>query len=183
MKLYFATAGTIAALLLAAGPAMAGAIGGGDPFELNFSYDGSGQVIACSGTCSFTGNDPATAIGGGGSLFALPQTVGTGAVLIDDALGSPDAELVFTATTMAYYSFNCDGNQADICSNTPPVATTFVGTTAAANGAFTYLGPYPTENQYNGQLDSSSAVPEPASSTLLAAALIGFGAARRRRRS
>lgn len=28
MKLYFATAGTIAALLLAAGPAMAGAIGG-----------------------------------------------------------------------------------------------------------------------------------------------------------
>jgi hypothetical protein len=184
MKLHFAGAGTIAALLLAAGPATAvpipGDAGSGDPFILTFDESGDGDITACAGICSFTGPFMGTAIAGGGVSYALPQAVEIGPVEIDDPNGVVSDELVFGPDSMAFYSLDCIGKLADTCGFLPEPGA--VVATEAADGSFVYLagGAFPTGNAYHGQSD---AVPEPASFTVLGTAVIGLGAVRRRRRS
>jgi hypothetical protein len=190
MKLELLTGGALCALLLGMAPAVAGpsAGGGGDPFELTFNATGGGTLNACTGTCSFgPGPDNGTAVsnvgglGGNGFDYKLPQSVVTGCcVSVDNSSGALKGLLDFTDATDLVYIVS--GNLVAY----PDVITV----TAAANGTFTYLGPYPATNQYNGTLPS--AVPAPligkgpagvAALTLLGAALVASGGVGRRRRS
>lgn len=173
MKLQFLVQAGIAALLLGAAPAMAD-IGGGDPFEITFSPNGTATINACSGTCAFTGADNGTPVtnvgglGGNGYDFALPQPVVSGCCIdVFNSSNVLEGVLDFVDETDLDY----------IVSGSLSSYTDAVSMTANADGTFTYLGPYPSTNQYNGTLPAVSGVPEPSSLTLLGVVLAGLAAA------
>lgn len=150
--------------------------GDGDPFELTFGPTGIATLDACTGPCTFgLGPDNGVAVsnvgglGGNGFSFALPEDVGTGIAEVLNSSLVEVAVLDFISPTVLDYIVS-----GAISNYTSPFTAI-----AGPNGSFTLLGPYPTDNQYNGTAPSSS-VPEPMTLTLLGVALTGLFFTRRR---
>lgn len=140
------------------------------------SFNEYGNCTGCAGAT--TGADPTGSGLASVLIYTLPNNVGGGDVAIAGFEGGISDGLRFTNNLMIFYSFDCGGAPADICSGGVPVwfNASFVGATERADETFTYIA---GDNTYNAS--SASAVPEPATLALLGAGLVGLVTARRRR--
>jgi hypothetical protein len=172
---------------------------GSDPFRLTFDEFGNGffQIVQPNGSLGPAVNDPGTVVGGF-LQYMLPEPVVLGDVAItstepngvisepcNNASDCSDGlRFVQTGSTffMQYFSDPTTPNPADtgFPSN---FSFSFKGATETGpedvQETFLYT---PGGNSYSGVSDGRLAVPEPASIALFGTALIGFGAALRRRR-
>jgi hypothetical protein len=183
MKSTLLSSVAVVALLAASMPAHAVTIGsnsGPDPFTLSFDENGNGLLngttvdrgyIDANGFLAY--NLP-SAVGLGDVAIADPQVTCTSAATCSDGLRFT---IVNGLYVMEFMSADKNGGQLADTGFASTFNFSFVGATEAANGSFSYL--CHGTNCYQGL----SEVPEPASLGILGAALVGFGAIRRRRRA
>jgi hypothetical protein len=154
-----------ASLLICAAPAMADSIGSApaDPFfEITFNATGSATINACTSSCGAPYSEAGTAVtnvgglGGNGYDYALPEVVTAGCcIYVDNSSGVLVGVLDFIDVTDMDY----------LVSGTLSNYTNVGSVTASAGGSFTYLGPYPTANEYDGTIPSTVGVPAPSAGT------------------